>query len=357
MLDFLKLLVPISKDAPTGVDPRQDSSFNSLYHQIKDKRTAARLIERKNMQQDSDAVQTKSIWNSVSELSIQLLTSSSKDIEVTAWLIEAQLRLAGFAGLRDGFQLLNGLIEQYWDALYPLLDEDGLEARLASLSGLNGDISEGTLIVPINSIQLTEGQTPGPFAAWQYTQALAARKSAKPTSANPTEITVEQIMTAASQTRVEFYRTLLNDLQTCIDEFSKLTNTLVQKCGINDAPPSSAIRNALNTCLEYVRLFSKDKLAVATPAAGTNTATNAQTTLAATTNENVMNRESALTTLLKVGDFFRTTEPHSPLSYIIEKAHRWGTMSLPQLYKELITDNQVLTQLSRLTGVEIEDKK
>ena len=36
----------------------------------------------------------------------------------------ALLKLRGLPGLRDGLAVLRGLIDQYWDQLYPRLDPD-----------------------------------------------------------------------------------------------------------------------------------------------------------------------------------------------------------------------------------------
>src|SRR5262245_60195763 len=49
-------------------------------------------------------------------------------------------------------------------------------------------------------------------------------------------------------------------------------------------------------------------------------------------------REEAFATLLRVAEFFRRSEPHSPVSYTLEELVRRGRMSLPDLLSELIND-------------------
>jgi type VI secretion system protein ImpA len=65
----------------------------------------------------------------------------------------------------------------------------------------------------------------------------------------------------------------------------------------------------------------------------------------------IQNRTEAVKALRKVADFFRKTEPHSPVSYALEQVAVWAGLSLPELLKELISDSSVLDDLSRRAGI------
>jgi type VI secretion system protein ImpA len=54
---------------------------------------------------------------------------------------------------------------------------------------------------------------------------------------------------------------------------------------------------------------------------------------------------------MKVAEFFRRTEPHSPVSYALEQAVRWGRMPLPDLIKDLVSDDTVRREFFRRTGI------
>ena len=71
----------------------------------------------------------------------------------------------------------------------------------------------------------------------------------------------------------------------------------------------------------------------------------------------VRSRDEAFRALVKIADYFRKTEPHSPISYALEQAVRWGDMELPDLMKELIVDDTTRQQFFSLTGIkqEIDD--
>jgi type VI secretion system protein ImpA len=60
-------------------------------------------------------------------------------------------------------------------------------------------------------------------------------------------------------------------------------------------------------------------------------------------------REDALRELGRVAEFFRRTEPHSPLAYTLEEAVRRGRMTLPELLAEILPDEDTRNaMLSRL---------
>jgi type VI secretion system protein ImpA len=65
----------------------------------------------------------------------------------------------------------------------------------------------------------------------------------------------------------------------------------------------------------------------------------------------IHSREEAFRTLLKVAEYFRRTEPHTPVSYALEQAVRWGRMSLPELLTELIPEDSSREFFFRQVGI------
>src|SRR5579859_6682885 len=86
------LWAPIAPTAPAGIDPREDSAPGALYFALKDARATARNQERQ-ADADDEAGVPLGQWQVVFDLAIDLLRDRAKDLEVTAWLIEAALRL------------------------------------------------------------------------------------------------------------------------------------------------------------------------------------------------------------------------------------------------------------------------
>lgn len=66
----------------------------------------------------------------------------------------------------------------------------------------------------------------------------------------------------------------------------------------------------------------------------------------------VQQRDQALAQLRQVAEFFRRTEPHSPVAYLAEKAARWGEQPLHAWLRSVIKDDASLTRLEELLGIE-----
>ncbi len=358
------LLQPISEDNTVGDDIRKDPSPTSLYYSIKDARNAARAAERNNMF-DGNNNQADEHWRKILKLAPDILQNHSKDLEIASWFTEALIRHYGFQGLRDGFRLIHGLIEQYWDKLYPLPDEDGLETRVASLSGLNGEGAEGVLIAPIRNVEITQGSEPGPFSYWKYQQALEVEKiideESKADKATKLGFSIDDVERAVSTSSETFFLNIRDDVSEAITSYRETGGMLDEYCGINDSPPISNIINILEDCLGTINYIAKDKMPA--PDLAENLAadmTNDLSTKSAMdspvqTTAAVTSRAEAFKKLTEIAEFFRKTEPHSPISYILERAVKWGDMSLNDLIKELIPDSSARDTYGSLTGIKTED--
>lgn len=372
LIDIEALLQPLSEDMPAGLDCREDPSPLSSYQTLKGARNAARADERNNLFSDANQ-EADEHWRKVIDLAPKILSTETKDLEVLCWLSEAMVRRYGFAGLRDTFKVLLGFTENFWDQLYPMPDEDGIETRVAPLAGLNGEGSEGVLIAPIRNTLITEGNTVGPFTFWQYQQALEALRKvdekARERKYKELGYDVEDIEKAVSETSSQFMFDLRDDLQECLTLFREIGRKLDEVCGIYDSPPTSNIINVLEECLGAVLHLGESKFAAEQAAADQHekladssvgeppggTETDATQPIHVVSGP-IKSREQAFKQLLEIADFFRQTEPHSPVSYVLQKAVKWGNMPLFELMQELISDNNVLAEYSKLTGVQTEDE-
>lgn len=403
LIDLESLVAPISDEAPTGIDCRDDPSPLSLYQQVKSARSAARGAERQNISGRSNN-EIDEYWRTVIEIAPKLLTTVSKDLEVCCWYTEAMLRRYGFQGLRDCFQIIDQLIEQHWDHLYPMPDEDGLETRVSSLSGLNGAGAEGVLLAPIRNTVITQGSSAGPFTYWEYQQALDVQRtadiSAREDKAKKLGYSIEDVEKAVAESSNDFITDLRDDLLECIGSYRSISRRLDELCGTYDAPPTSNIINTLDEICGAITHLGQGKFPLEEPtpeevdeaASGSTEAAVSsaagpigskqhaykqirqiaeflrksepssqvsfmlEQAISADSSELAhLAREQAFKQLLETASFFRNTEPHSPVSYILEKAVKWGKMPLHELMQELITDNSALERYTMLTGVKTED--
>lgn len=356
-LNFEGLLTPISEDAPSGEELR--SADAEAYWEIKRLRDAARKDESQSPGGGSDTT-TAPEWAEVFQLSEEVLTESSKDLQVTAWMIEALVRLEGFSGLRDGLKLFGELCNQFWDDIHPHPDEDGVATTVAPMAGLNGEDADGPLIIAINRIPVTEGNSQGPYALCHLAQAydLDQKSELREQRLADGWISREMFDAAVGESSSEFLQSLLDDVADCQATLAEMESTLEEKCdkddnGISLAPSTSRIREALDDSLRTIRGFAGEILGedfddddtgnpdAASGGAGGSTAATG----------GVSSRAEAYKTLMEVARFFRKSEPHSPVSYALEQVVKWGKMSLPDLLKELIQDSSARDAMFRHVGI------
>jgi type VI secretion system protein ImpA len=353
MVTLEVLVAPITVENPVGIDLRQDNSANSFYYKIKDARNAARDKERQ-MILDQNTPKFND-WELVLNLCESALLNMTKDLEIVCWYIEAIFRQQGFLGLAHGFELARQLVAYYWDTIYPLPDADNLETRFAALIGLNGGDFEGSLIQPVYHQSITQGVTAGPFALWQYKQAIEnsklTNKALIETRRSQNALFMDKIYIAVQETPSEFYKALQNDIKAAMKSFIQLHEFLIEKCG-EKAPPKNQICNALEQFHEHVQ-FIVNEMSNSTNEMNTEVnAVEISTPIAINLcAENFHSREQALAQLAKIASFFRKVEPQSPMPYLLDRTIYLGKLSFPELLNALINDEVVRNSAYELLGM------
>ena len=67
-------------------------------------------------------------------------------------------------------------------------------------------------------------------------------------------------------------------------------------------------------------------------------------------------REDMLRHLVRIADFFRRTEPHSPLAYTLDDAVRRGRLTWPDLLAEIVPDENARRNMLIQLGIKPEAK-
>ena len=347
--DLAALLAPISGEAPAGTDLRSDYSPDSLYYRLRDARAEARAAERAVEGGETPDTGPPPQWRTISELAYEATATRSKDLEVAAWLTEALLRTNGLAGFTAGVRLMTGLVENFWDNLFPLPDEDGVATRVAPLVGLNGVSGMGSLIQPLARVTLFQRPDGAPLQLWQYQQSFelagiddeARRQQRIEAGALPFE-TLENEARAAGGAG---FIALQAEAAEAVAAWQALGETLDKRVGA-DAPPTSHVRDLLEQIRGVAARFGGSEAASASepgaqpgeaPGDGA-AAESASPPAPAARSQGINSREEALRALAQIADFFRRTEPHSPLAYTLQEAVRRGRMTWPELIAEIVPD-------------------
>lgn len=345
-MNIHQIVDPIEKDVPCGENVRNNTAAREIYYRIKDARSIARTAERGIVPGETLGISPS--WQEVNNLGLQILASESKDIEVLAWLAEAQVRLQGFEGLRDVYSAMASLLDKYFDALHSIGDDD-LEERFAPLSGLNGTGGEGTIIQAIRLTSLVPNGKFAQFSLWDF------QLSQRPNEAERREA----LQQAADDAGVAAMAAHLQVLTDCIAAFDRTVAILDQRCG-NQAPPSSNTRNVLQEAASAIRILAgieaDDGPAVAPKpelhAANVNEASSEAESAKPVTAEGIRSREEAFEHLVAVARYFRRAEPHSPISMAIETLVRRGRMDFSELLAELLPEQQTRNAVLTAAGIQ-----
>lgn len=349
-----RLLTPIAEASPAGANIRLSAGTKDLYYQLKDARSAARSEER-NLA-PGEPIRLSASWSEVRRLALEALETVTKDVEILAWLAEAELRLNGFAGLRDVFRASAALVHEHWDELFSI-DGEGDEDKVAPFAGLNGVSGEGALIQPLRLTPLVPDAVFFSLSLWDFQ-----------TSQRPGEEKRRQALrdavSAAGPSAMQAY---LGAATECLEAFGALTAAFDARCG-EHAPPSSNIRGVLEEVrlaifnltglsdgavrLRVVEKAAPNEAAATRTHAGGNAADLPSEPAAPPPPREIETREEAFNLLLKVAEYFRRTEPHSPISLAIETLVTRGRMDFVSLLTELLPDPSARKAVLMSAGIQ-----
>jgi type VI secretion system protein ImpA len=260
-IDIDRILSPIPGDNPAGENLR----YADVYSDIKEARRSDDLLDKGEWQHE---VKT-SDWVKVQKIALQALTERTKDIQIAVWLIEALIKNEGFNGLFTGLSIINGLLTQYWEQLYPEIDEGDLEYRAAPIEFLNEKLNFTIKEIPATDSKTSAGYS---WLKWEESRKVGSeeslrnqwgdiddsRRRAREEKIAEGKITVEDFDGAVSKSSLAFYEGLLKSINRCKSAFDTLDQLLDEKFG-NQAPRLAEFRSALDDCHSLIAKLHKEK--------------------------------------------------------------------------------------------------
>jgi type VI secretion system protein ImpA len=252
-----ELVAPISEERPAG----EDISLAPEWQTINEARRQDRLLGRQNTD-----------WPMLHEVLVDCLAHKAKDIRLAMWLTEAEVKLHGFAGLRDSFRLLSGLITNFWDSgLYPEAEGGDLQFRAMPLVWMTGDkLPDAIREIPITA--RTDGGTDYSQRDYTISRDVGAEKDLVNANGDIDEdkqrrrqsklaaghISVEMFEEAVRATRRAGLEAIAEVLDQAFAEFKALDKLLDEKFG-DEAPGTSEAREAFEACIGLVGMLLKRK--------------------------------------------------------------------------------------------------
>jgi type VI secretion system protein ImpA len=330
------ILTPIPGDNPSGIDLRYDTKL-LIHDKIKEAR-----------RQDDDLAQ--GAWQSerktanfplVVKLAQESIATVSKDLQLAAWLTEGLLQTEGFSGLRVGIGLCHSLLTQFWDTVYPVIEDGDSELRRGPLEWLSKKLDFPLRSTPIAAgghslIVYKESRVVGFEDQVKTDKERTAR--AKQIAAG--KIAPEVFDKSFADTPKAFYLQSEKELDGSIEAL----NALEKFCdeSFEDEPPSfrelkdglTEVRQVVHSLLQKKREKEPDPVEPEPVAEGAADGTQeggeggaaAAGGIAGYGSAEPADRRQAVAGIAGAASFLRKKEPLSPAPYLLLRGLRWGEL-------------------------------
>lgn len=338
-MDIELITSPISENYPCGCDIRAHNELKYIYFEIKDERNNARRHERSAEILTGDEI--VALWQNINRVSVKLLSHHTKDLELLCWLIEAQLRICGFAGLNDTLEIVINLIEKYWDDLHSVGSTNN-EDRIAPLVGLSGSGDNGVLLQALRLTPLVPSTHYGKYGLWDY------QRAQRQDGQDLREKLYQAALAVGKDAMSAHHDTVLS----CIKRFSYLSSALEPRCTENallTAPLNSILQEAAYAIREMNG--AEDNTIVLLEPQIEPSADVPQLACEPDTNQKIHSREEALKLLFAVARYFQTFEPHSPIAPVLDTLVMRSRMNFQELLTELLPDHAMCVSILTAAGI------
>ena len=245
------LLNPIPGDNPSGANLR----YEKVYDQIKEART-----EGEESVLGTLSSPKKADYQLVIKLAGEALATKSKDLQLAAWLTEAHVKREGIALIAPCFKLMQDLQEQFWDTLYPEIEDGDVGMRAVPIEWAANRVANILRESPItrdglNSYQYKESRAVGYEADTEYND---AKRDARAQAIKDGKVTGEEFDKAFAATPKAFYVGLRDSLQSALATLEASQEFCEQKYG-SDGPAFGKLRDSLAEVDQVVNSLLAEK--------------------------------------------------------------------------------------------------
>jgi type VI secretion system protein ImpA len=323
------LLNPIPGENPSGKNLRYDPVYDKI-REARREEEAGPLGELHEVK--------KADYAQVIKLATEVLSAKTKDMQIAAWLTEAMLVREHVTGLREALDLLKGFLENFWDTLYPEIEDDDVEIRSAPLGWVGSKLGDTVrrLSVTKSKLDLFKYQESRRVGYEKDCEGNDIKLAARTTAIEEKKCTAEEFDDAVRGTGDAYYEKLRGNLESALASLEALGALSDEKFG-RDAPNFANLRSAMEEMQDMVRFYFKPAAAEEEPVAeesietaheeGASSATPGATgTKKRTLTSEPVDRDDAMQRVNAVASFLRRESPQNPVPYLLLRAWRWGEL-------------------------------
>lgn len=343
-LDIDSLLQPISDGEPAGPDLEYDPAYLAAF----------RAAEGAPARQMGDTVVAgeEPDWRSASEQAARLLTRT-KDLRVAVLLTRALLRVQGLAGLDLGLAVVHGLVDGFWDQVYPQLDPDDGYDPTIRVNVLLDLCSPEALLQALRTAPLVRSRVLGPVSYRDIE--IAEGRAAAPPDVKPLDLTaIHGIFTDCS---LEELQASASAAARALGHVNDLSRALGERIRLDQMPsfdPLAGLLAALSRSLDgYLapRLPKEAAAEVEDDGPGTGAAAGERPSRVAAVGE-IASRDDVVRAIDRICDYYSRCEPTSPVPLLLKRARRLATGSFLDIVRDLAPG--ALGDIEKVCGPDME---
>lgn len=326
VLDLESLLKPVSDDAPCGRDLEYEEPFLSLQE----------LARGKPEQVIGDQVRPaqEPAWPKVREAA-EGLFSSTKDLRVAGILHMSLLKTAGVAGLESGLALMHGMLDRYWDHLFPMLDADDDNDPTFRVNSLIAAIVSEEALATLRLAPLVESRQFGKHSLRAYRIATGTLRVDSAETVDPAQ-ELARIEGAFGDVPTEALSATAALLNAAGEHLNGIQHILLDKAdGIpDDLKTLAADLREMKSLLDG-QLAKRGVDAGAAAAEGSTEAGGGAETSSQPISGAIRNRSDVITTIDKICDYYARSEPSSPVPLLLQRAKRLVNKDFMDILRDL----------------------
>jgi type VI secretion system protein ImpA len=266
-------------------------------------------------------------WGAIRDSATEAL-QKSKDLRLLAHLATAVLRTDGLPAFAETLTVAAEWLGRYWNQVYPLVDEDAILRR----SALNCFADQMAVIDGLRRAPLVDSRQHGRFSLRDFDVATGQLQPAAG-EARPDEARINAAFAAMP---LEELTRMQQSAAAALAALQRI-DSLMRDGGGPGAVPSF---DGLSSQLGRIDRILRVQLAARPNRGGDTAATpdGAPPVATPTTVGVIRSREDAIRALDAVADFFRHSEPSSPIPLFIERAKRLVSKDFLEVLADIAPD-------------------
>lgn len=316
-----KLLTPVSDEAPSGEDLAYDAERSEI-EQAFESSVSVDTTGATTAEAEVD-------WRRIIGL-IERQSARTKDLWLAVYLCRGGAKSGDLALIVTGAEYLAGLCESFWDSVHPQIEEYGFQGRKTPCESL---ARRSEFLGPLRRAPVISHPRLGRFSGDDLERFGTAAEAAEGYGLFRAALndTPEEMLQAAAQ-----------QFATISAAIRRVDAVLMAKAegdtGANFSTTYETLKELRASVLKFcsapvdeVEAVAAESDAMPTPAGGPAPARSRPS-------GQIESREDVLKALDAIGDYYRRSEPTSPVPLVLKRAREWVNVDFLDLLTDIAPD-------------------